>query len=206
MLIYLLNYKCLMIKKLFPTILLLAFLTSCGLYKRADIKDVPVNVEERVKRNIEEGRGIRFGNLGSGASGGVFDFASSNEMWRASIEILDFVSFTNASYSGGIIITDWFSNNEENNKEIKITVRFLSNEIRPDGLDVSIHQRICDNAKTNCKITKISSRLNSEIKLAILKQAALIEKEDRKSFKKKGKKKRIRPEKKGINQKNKTKK
>ena len=70
--------------------------------------------------------------------GGVFDFASSNELWRASIEVLDFVSFTNASYSGGILITDWFSgnteSNENNQREIKITVRFLSNEIRADGI------------------------------------------------------------------------
>ena len=103
-----------MTKKILLLFLILSLsLSSCGIYKRSDIKDNPGNVEERVRKNIEEGRGVRFGNLGSSSSGGTFDFASSNEMWRASIEILDFVSFTNASYSGGIIITDWFSNNKD---------------------------------------------------------------------------------------------
>ena len=87
------------------------FLTNCGIYKRSDVKDNPVNIDERVQKNIEEGRGIRFGK--GSQSGGTFDFASSNELWRASIEILDFVPFTNASYSGGIIITDWFSGNSK---------------------------------------------------------------------------------------------
>jgi len=104
-------------------------------------------------------------------------------MWRASIEILDFVSFTNASYSGGIIITDWFSNNK-NEKEIKITVRFLSNEIRAEGIEVTIHERICGQNNTNCKVTKKKSKLESEIKIAILKKAARLQIEDRKKYKK----------------------
>ena len=99
-------------KKLTLLLITTAFiLTSCGIYKRSDVKDNPVNVKERVKKNIEEGRGIRFGKGSS--QGGVFDFASSNELWRASIEILDFVPFSNVSYSGGIIITDWFSGNSK---------------------------------------------------------------------------------------------
>ena len=177
-----------MTKKFLLLFLILSLsLSGCGIYKRSDIKDNPGNVEERVRRNIEEGRGIKFGNLGSKASSGTFDFASSNEMWRASIEILDFVSFTNASYSGGIIITDWFSSNKDktdNKKEIKITVRFLSNEIRAEGIEVTIHERICEQNNTNCKITKKKSKLESEIKIAILKKAARLQIEDRKKYKK----------------------
>ena len=173
-----------MIKKFLPLFVILSlFLSSCGIYKRSDIKDNPVNVDKRVQKNIEEGKGIKFGNLGSASSGGTFDFASSNEMWRASIEILDFVSFTNASYSGGIIITDWFSNNKDK-KEIKITVRFLSNEIRAEGIEVIIHERICEQNNTNCKITKKKSKLETEIKIAILKKVARIQREDSKKFRK----------------------
>ena len=173
-----------MTKKFLLLFLILSLsLSSCGIYKRSDIKDNPGNVEERVQRNIEEGRGIKFGNLGSKTSSGTFDFASSNEMWRASIEILDFVSFTNASYSGGIIITDWFSNNKDK-KEIKITVRFLSNEIRAEGIEITIHERICEQNNTNCKITKKKSKLETEIKIAILKKAARIQLEDTKKYKK----------------------
>ena len=154
------------------------FFTSCGIYKRSDVKDNPVNVNERVRKNIEEGRGIRFGKGSS--QGGVFDFASSNELWRASIDILDFVPFTNASYSGGIIITDWFSGNskvENEKRELKITVRFLSNEIRSDALDIKIHERLCNlDSIYDCNTNKITSNLENEIKLAILKKAAVLEK------------------------------
>tara|TARA_Y100000590_G_scaffold333887_1_gene379846 strand:- start:407 stop:994 length:588 start_codon:yes stop_codon:yes gene_type:complete len=170
-----------MIKKIFSPFLLLTlltfFLNNCGIYKRSDVKDNPVEVDKRVQKNIEEGKGLRF-NVGGSKNGGVFDFASSNEMWRATIETLDFVSFTNASYSGGIIITDWFSSNKEGNKrEIKITVRFLSNEIRAEGIVISIHERNCNENNTNCKIVRKKSKLENEIKLAILKKAATLQKE-----------------------------
>ena len=164
------------------TLLLIAaafFFTSCGIYKRSDVKDNPVNVNERVKKNIEEGRGIRFGKKGS--QGGVFDFASSNELWRASIDILDFVPFTNVSYSGGIIITDWFSGNskvDNEKRELKITVRFLTNEIRSDALGITIYERLCNlDSIYDCNTNKITSNLENEIKLAILKKAAILEKE-----------------------------
>jgi hypothetical protein len=167
-------------------------LTSCGIYKRADVKDVPVNVNERVRQNIEEGRGIRFGKGSS--QGGTFDFASSNELWRASIDILDFVPFTNASYSGGIIITDWFSGKskvKDQKRHLKITVRFLTNEIRADALTVTIYEKLCNlNSTNDCNTNKISSNLENEIKLAILKKAAILEKQGITKTRKKIRKKR----------------
>lgn len=182
-----------MIKKITLYLLILSIpITGCGLYKRADVEDTPINVNERVKKNVEEGRGIKFGR-GSG-SGGTFDFASSNELWRASIEILDFVPFTNASYSGGILITEWFDGNSpgENSRDLKITVRFLSNEIRSDALKINIHEKLCGNNSSKCSVNKIDSKLGNEIKIAILKRAALLEKLSRdkkiKEFKKSGKK------------------
>ena len=105
--------------------------------------------------------------------------SSSNELWRALIEVLDFVSFTNASYSGGVIITDWFAGNQnstdnKNLRELKITVRFLSNEIRADGIQVIIHEKICKNEdKTNCKIKKIKSNIQNKRKLDILKKETI---------------------------------
>ncbi len=164
-------------QKIFYLIVIL-FLSSCGkdMFTFPSAKDVPIDVQDRVEKNIEEGRGISFG--GPKTKGGVFDFASSNEMWRASIEVLDFVSFTNASYSGGIIITDWFSGNkdsqEENLRELKITVRFLSNEIRADGLKVIVHEKLCSSIDRNdCQIKKIESEITNQIKLAILKKASI---------------------------------
>ena len=164
-------------QKIFYLIVIL-FLSSCGkdMFTFPSAKDVPIDVQERVEKNIEEGRGISFG--GPKTQGGVFDFASSNEMWRASIEVLDFVSFTNASYSGGIIITDWFSGNNKDEetklRELKITVRFLSNEIRADGLKVIVHEKLCSSIdKSDCQIQKIESEITNQIKLAILKKASI---------------------------------
>ena len=164
-------------QKIFYLIVIL-FLSSCGkdMFTFPSAKDVPIDVNERVEKNIEEGRGISFG--GPKKQGGVFDFASSNEMWRASIEVLDFVSFTNASYSGGIIITDWFSGNNKDEetrlRELKITVRFLSNEIRADGLKIIVHEKLCGSVdKNDCQIKKIESEITNQIKLAILKKASI---------------------------------
>ena len=166
---------------------ILISLNSCGFYKRSDVKDNPVNVNERVKKNIKEGRGIRFGK--GATRGGDFDFASSNPLWRASIEIFDFVPLTNASYSGGIIITEWFSSenkNPDSTRDLKITVKFLTNEIRADALDVVVFEKIC--VSKNCKTNKIESKLEKEIKLAILKKATIMEKEGfQKYYEKSGK-------------------
>ena len=105
-----------------------------------------------------------------------FEFSSSNELWRASLDILDFIPLSNVDYSGGIIITDWYNEGTASNEAIKITIRFLSNEIRADGLDVVIHKRACSGTTVNCKVTKYSSGLEDEIKLAILKKATILQK------------------------------
>ena len=168
------------LKKYFIFLFLIFFTFSgCSnsIFRKADVKDTPVNVDERVKKNITEGRGIRFGKGSS--SGGTFDFASSNELWRASMDVLNFVPFSNASYSGGILITEWFdgnSNDQSEKRDLKITVRFLSNEIRADALDISVHERICLSNGTSCNVNKITSNIEPEIKLAILKRAAILEK------------------------------
>ena len=163
--------------KVIPFFLLIFLLNSCEAfkYKRSDVKDNPVEASKRVEKNIAEGKGLRFGKFG-GKKGGVFDFASSNELWRASVEILDFVPLTNASYSGGIIITDWFSGGAvDDNRNLKITVKFLSNEIRSDSVKVDVHERIC-NSQNNCSTKLVKSKISNEIKVAILKKAAFIQK------------------------------
>ena len=154
----------------------LFFLNSCGAlaYKKADVEDYPINDSDKREKNMKEGRKITIGG-GKKKGGGTFDFASSNEMWRAAIEVLDFVPLLNADYGGGIIITDWYSDNDDSNESIKISVQFLSNEIRSDALNVKIFNKKCGQDQ-NCVTSKVSSELNSEIKLAILKKAAFIKK------------------------------
>ncbi len=130
--------------------------------------------KKRARKNVQEGKGFGTGGLFKRNKGGNFEFASSNELWRASLDTLDFMSFSNVDYSGGLIITDWYSESE-NNQSIKITVRFLSNEIRADGIKVSLHQRICG-SNNSCSIKEVKSSLNEEIKDKILRKAALYKK------------------------------
>ena len=123
---------------------------------------------------MEEGRGFRIAGLGK--KGGDFLFSSSNPMWRASMDKLSFAPLSVVDYGGGIIITDWFSDGDSN-EEIKIAVRFLSNEIRSDAIKIIIHKKNCETFN-NCKISNIENTTNNEIKLAILKLAARLEKQD----------------------------
>ena len=113
-------------------------------------------------------------------------------MWRATIEILDFVPLTSADYGGGIVITDWYNDTGSKNDSIKIMVQFLSNEVRADGLKVVVYDKYCsDNTVNNCSTKINESTVSEEIKLAILKRASLIKKERIKKnveeFKKSGK-------------------
>ena len=158
------------------SLITLFLLTSCNAlkYRKADAKDYPINDADKRAKNMEEGRRITFGNLGNSRSG-TFDFATSNELWRATIDVLEFVPLINADYGGGIIITDWYSENENTNEAIKISVQFLSSEVRSDAVKVSIYNKKCIKVE-NCKVLKVSTELNSEIKLAILKKAAFLKK------------------------------
>ena len=164
----------------FSIVLLIAislFLVSCAAFKpkKVDLREIPGDPKLKREKNIREGKGFRAMSLLEGGKGsGNFQFASSNEMWRASLELLEFTPLSNVDYSGGIIISDWFSE-DSNQDSVKITIRFLSTEIRADGLKVIIHKKICkkDN-KDDCKVVQDNSSLGQEIKLAILKKAAII--------------------------------
>ena len=165
-------------------IIILGFLSSCGIYAPSDARTVSPNSKERVKKNLEEGKGISFGKMmderGSGTS---YQFASSNPMWRATLEILDFLPLANVDYSGGIITTDWYSEGTSLDESIKITVRFLTNEIRSDGIRIIVHKKRCD-IQQQCSIKKISSTLEQELQVAILKKATIFQRDYNKTKKK----------------------
>jgi hypothetical protein len=168
--------------------LFIIFVIGCGPIKKPDWGEVQnPDGKARARKNVEEGKGFSMG-IGSGNNkGGSFQFASSNPMWRSTFEVLDFITLSNVDYAGGLIITDWYSEGN-NNEAIKITIRFLSDEIRADGLDVTLHKKICNN-NNNCNISKIDSDVTFEIKDSILRNAALIASRDSKSAKSKTPKK-----------------
>ena len=178
--------------QLFCIILVSMFLNQCGIYKKSDARKIPTNANDRVQKNLEEGRRIKFGNIGKGGSG-KFEFASSNEMWRATIDILDFVPLNNVDYGGGIVITDWYNEQNEDNSAIKIMVQFLSNDVRADGIKITVYNKTCKikNGSNNCSTNINDSGIGQELKLAILKKASKLKNEsdtkEAKEYKKKTK-------------------
>ena len=160
--------------------ILLLVLNSCEAlkYKPTKAGEVPVSADERVKKNMEEGRGFRLMGINK-QKGGTFNFASSNELWRASLDTVDFMPLVSANYSGGIIITDWYNDGSSNNQSVKISIRFLSNEIRSDALDIKIFTKNCSTS-IECKIYENKGSLIFELKKSILKKAAIYEKEKKK--------------------------
>ena len=178
-----LNYIPQKIVLLLTSLIIFSFLQSCGIYKPVDARKVSPNSKERVKKNLEEGKGISLKKMMGSDGGTNYQFASSNPMWRASLEILDFLPLANVDYSGGIITTDWYSESTGSDESLKITIRFLTNEVRADGLKIIVHKKKC-NIQQTCSITKISSALEQELQVAILKKAILFEKEYNKNKKK----------------------
>ena len=162
----------------------LIILSSCEAlkYKKTDAGEVPVNAKDRVAKNIEEGRGFRL--FGNEKKGGTFDFASSNELWRATLDTIDFMPLVSANYSGGIIITDWYNDGKSSGQSVKISVRFLTNEVRADALDVKVFTKNCETS-IDCKVSENKGTLVTELKRSILKKAAIYEKEYKSKNKKK---------------------
>ena len=148
---------------------------SCGIYRPTDAREYPPDPELRVKKNLEEGRGLRILG-GDKKSGTNYEFASSNELWRATLDTIDFMPLTTANYSGGIIVTDWYSGNQNPNENLKITVRFLTNEIRSDALDLKIFYKNCDSSN-RCTVDERKGALVDELKKEILKKATLYKQE-----------------------------
>jgi len=166
-------------------LLIAVFLNSCGNVGSIMNPKEPINPDarKRAKQNAYEGKGIIFGrNKGGGTT---YEFASSNPLWRASLDTLDFMVLATVDYAGGLIISDWYSDNNPN-ESIKITLRFLDNEVRVDAIKVLIHKKICKN--NNCQIKQIESDLAFDIKDKVLKKAAYLVKTD----KQKSKSKRIK--------------
>ncbi len=163
-------------------------LSSCKTIENlpgGDARKNPPNPKLRVKKNLEEGRGFRLDNMvgGQAGKGGNFMFASANELWRASLDTLDFMPLSSVNYSGGIIVTDWYSDGNSLDESVKISIRFLTNEVRTDALDIKVFYKKC-NQVANCKIEQKTGSLVAELKKEILSKAAIYKKQNKdKNFK-----------------------
>ena len=143
--------------------------------KKVSAKDFPPDPRLRVKKNIEEGKGFRL--FDGKRTGTTYEFASSNPLWQATLDTLDFMPLVSANYSGGIVITDWYSENNTPNESVKISVRFLTNEIRSDALDINVFLKKCSQNLTNCSISKNNNDLIADLNLNILKKASRYQRE-----------------------------
>jgi len=166
------------------SLILFLMLNACKSLPGGNALENPPNPKERVEKNLEQGKGFRLSNATKNLGQTNYEFASSNELWRASLDTIDFMPLTSANYSGGIIITDWYSDNSNPNESIKIIIRFLTNEIRADALDIKIFYKNCRSI-TNCSVTEKESSLKNELRKEILKKAAIYKKDfNDKNFKK----------------------
>ena len=158
-------------------------LTSCNYLKSTNSDTAGMTAEEKRRKNIDQGRGAGLGNIMNRGNTN-YEFSSSNPLWRASLATLDFMPMNTVDYSGGMIITGWY-NDGSNDDSIKITVRFLSNEIRSDSLKIILHSKKCS-PNNNCKVSLLnSSKIHEELHSVILKKAAILEKDSKKKSKKK---------------------
>ena len=134
-------------------------------------------------RDFAAKQGGLFGDISKNNSGTNFEFSTSNVLWRATLKSLDFLPLVNADYSGGIIVYDWYSNKGEN-QSIKISVRFLSNELKSSSVVVAGHKKICDDLG-KCFVEKLDNKFTEEIKESVISTARQIKIEDSKKDTKK---------------------
>ena len=164
--------------KLFLFFFISISLLNCGGFKKVDSRKVPVNAQERARKNIKEGRGTSIGTL-MNKGGTNYEFSTSNPMWRATLDILDFLPLSTVDYSGGIIISDWYTDETNKNQALKITVRFMSNVIQSNSLKITVHRKKCS-VNQSCNVELFKSRIQEEIIASILKEAAILEKQVKK--------------------------
>jgi hypothetical protein len=171
------------LRTILALILSSTILISCGgKFPGADARKYDKDPKKRIAKNLAEGRGFRFSEI-TKSGGGVFEFASSNELWRASLDTIDFMPLASVNYSGGIIITDWYSTDQNSNESIKISIRFLTNEIRSDAIDIKVFNKKCV-TQSNCVISEKEGGINNELRTKILKTASIYEKEKKNKKKK----------------------
>ena len=165
--------------KIIVCLFIFSSIVSCGGFKKVDTRKIPVRGEDRAKQNVKEGRGVGLGAIVGKARGTTnYEFSTSNPMWRATLDILDFLPLSTVDYSGGVIISDWYTDNTKTNQALKITVRFLSNVVQSNSIKVTVHKKNCSVNQT-CNVELFKSRIQDELVVSILKEAAILEKQQK---------------------------
>ena len=167
----------------FAVICSLLLLISCSSNNTDPVtgKDTSYEIDpqKRAKAYARQGGGI-FGDINNKKpSQSTVSFSTSNVLWRATLKSLDFLPLANADYSGGIIVYDWYSD-KLSNEQIKITVNFLSNELRSDSIQITSYKKTCDE-NNKCITEKLNNNLSKDIKDKIIITARAMKIEESKS-------------------------
>ncbi len=172
----------LMLKNLFFLSFLIIILSSC---KSNEKKDGITGNQEKFEPNAEV-RAREFADKNpitlfkdSKDRNTNFDFGTSNVLWRASLKTLDFIPLATVDYSGGIIITDWYSEGKLNKEQIKIQIRFVSTELRSESIQVISYKKICE-TNNECINVAGNDNFNRQIKDLIVNTARQIKIEESK--------------------------
>ncbi|SDD28680.1 MULTISPECIES: DUF3576 domain-containing protein [Kordiimonas] len=59
-------------------------------------------------------------------------------LWQAALDTLSFMPFDQVEPSGGVITTHWHSTADAPDERVKLTVRFMSQQLRSDGVKVFV--------------------------------------------------------------------
>jgi len=171
--------------KIFLRLLFCIFILNCS--KTDPVTGEKILIEpdpqKRAREFADKGGGI-FGDINNKKSSSTsVDFASSNVMWKATLKTLEFLPLSNTDYSGGIIVYDWYSQTNNPREQIKISVRFLSNELKSDSIKVIAHKKICDSAD-KCSNSTLDEKFSNTVKENIITSARLLKIEEAKKEKK----------------------
>ena len=160
------------------TLIIFLFIFPISCAKDKDAKDQVVkkkriepNVDERMRAARDKGGGIFSSSRMN--KNNTFEFSTSNVLWRASLESLKSIPLSNVDYSGGVILTDWYSSDLTANESIKIKIQFNSNELSASSIEVISHKKVCKNYA--CTINQLNNSFNLKIKSTILEKAKYLE-------------------------------
>ena len=141
------------------------------------------NSDARARKYADENPITLFGSKDKKNQSSNVEFGSSNVLWRATLKSLDFLPLQNVDYNGGIIIYDWYSNNDNPKEQIKISVQFLDNELKSNSIKIIAHKKICKSVD-NCSNSTLDQSFANSLKENIIASARTLKIEEAKKEKK----------------------
>ena len=161
----------------FLAVFFILILSHCSASKKDPVTGEEVLRETNIREKASKYEGSLFGNITKDKSNNNFDFATSNPLWRATLQTINFMPINIVDYSGGVIVTDWYSEDLNSKEKIKIFINFSSNELRASSLNIIAHKKTCL-TPDNCKIAIMDNNFTLNIKETILGVARKIKIEE----------------------------